>query len=109
MAMAMVDEVVTSVIVAGELRTWVAKTNSLRLARLIETVLVAVPVQALEANTAEIYARVRSSLERAGTTIGSNDLWIAAHALSIGATMVTDSEREFRRVDGLTVQNWLSR
>lgn len=107
MALAAVDDVITSVIVAGELRAWVAKNNSLRLARLVETTLVAVPVRSLEPGTAEIYGRVRATLERAGTPIGSNDLWIAAHALALGATVITDNEREFRRVPHLSVDNWL--
>ena len=43
-----------------------------------------------------------------GQPIGGNDLLIAAHALALGYTVVTDNEREFRRIDGLTVVNWLA-
>jgi len=46
------------------------------------------------------------ALEKAGTPIGPLDTMIAAHALSLGLTVVTDNEREFRRVPGLNVQNW---
>ena len=46
-------------------------------------------------------------LEAAGKTIGGNDMLIAAHAVSLGHTIVTDNEREFSRVDGLPVENWL--
>lgn len=53
------------------------------------------------------YGEIRARLERAGRTIGPYDLLIAAHARHIGATLVTASEGEFRRVPGLAVQNWL--
>jgi len=53
------------------------------------------------------YARIRAHLQRQGTPIGPNDLWLAAHALCEGLTVVTNNEREFRRVPGLNVENWL--
>jgi tRNA(fMet)-specific endonuclease VapC len=53
------------------------------------------------------YGRIRSELEKAGTPIGGNDLLIAAQALAINAVLVTDNVREFKRVVGLHVQNWL--
>ena len=52
------------------------------------------------------YGEIRVALERAGTMIGPYDLLIAAHARYVGATLVTNNEREFRRVPRLTVQNW---
>ncbi len=52
------------------------------------------------------YARVRAHLESAGTPIGAHDLFIAAHALTLGATLVTNNVREFARVPGLLVENW---
>jgi tRNA(fMet)-specific endonuclease VapC len=52
------------------------------------------------------YGELRAALERAGTPIGSNDMLIAAHALALNCTPVTANEREFRRVPGLTVENW---
>lgn len=57
---------------------------------------------------APVYGRVRAELERAGTPIGPLDTMIAAHALSLGLTLVTDNEDEFRRVSGLRIQNWTS-
>lgn len=107
MALASVDTVMTSVIVAGELRTWVEQTGSERLRRLVETTLIAVPVWGLEPAVGQAYAGLRAHLERRGLPIGGNDYWIAAHALALEATMVTDNEREFRRVPELTVVNWL--
>ncbi len=59
------------------------------------------------ANAAAHYGDIRALLQRAGTPIGPLDTMIAAHARSIGATVVTDNEREFRRVEGLEVENWL--
>ena len=103
------DATVTSVVVAGELRAWIARTGSGRLERLIATALVAIPVMPLGPEVAEIYGSLRTTLERAGRVIGSNDLWIAAHAISLDAIMVTDNIREFARVPDLPVQNWLRR
>ena len=52
------------------------------------------------------YGELRARLERQGQPIGSMDMLIAAHALSRGLTLVTNNEREFRRVPGLRVANW---
>ena len=57
---------------------------------------------------ASAYGTIRATLERAGKTIGPLDMLIAAHACSIEAAIVTNNEREFRRVDHLRVENWLS-
>ena len=64
------------------------------------------PALALPETAAETYGTVRAQLEAEGQTMGNNDLWIAAHALAAGLTLVTNNEREFRRVRGLKVQNW---
>jgi tRNA(fMet)-specific endonuclease VapC len=58
---------------------------------------------------AAVYGRVRADLERIGFPAGPLDTLIAAHALSEGAVLVTDNEREFRHVKGLTVENWIRR
>jgi tRNA(fMet)-specific endonuclease VapC len=50
---------------------------------------------------------LRARPEAAGQPIGGNDMLIAAHALTLGPTIVTDNEREFSRIDGLPVENWL--
>ena len=52
------------------------------------------------------YAKIRSDLKRRGTMIGANDLFIAAHARSLGLTLVTNNTREFGRVPHLTMENW---
>ena len=54
------------------------------------------------------YGGIRSELETAGKLIGSNDLLIAAHAQAIGATIVTANVDEFKRIRGLSVENWLA-
>jgi tRNA(fMet)-specific endonuclease VapC len=64
------------------------------------------PVLPLEKSAGHTYSEIRAELELNGEMIGNNDLWIAAHALAAGLTLVTNNEREFRRVRGLKVQNW---
>jgi tRNA(fMet)-specific endonuclease VapC len=58
-------------------------------------------------NAAAHFGQIRASLERKGEVIGAYDLMIAAHARSRGLTLVTNNESEFRRVEGLVVENWL--
>lgn len=63
-------------------------------------------IRPFDKQAAIYYGDVRSSLEKRGETIGGNDLLIAAHALSLGWTLVSNNEREFSRVDGLNIVNW---
>jgi tRNA(fMet)-specific endonuclease VapC len=72
------------------------------LAALLETV----QVLPLPLEAARRYGALRAQLQRIGQPIGSNDLWIAAHALADDLTLVTNNEREFQRVPGLRVENW---
>ena len=65
-----------------------------------------IPVLPLPDEAGRAYGVIRADLERRGAIIGNNDLWIAAHAKSAGLTLVTNNEREFRRVKGLKVENW---
>jgi tRNA(fMet)-specific endonuclease VapC len=65
-----------------------------------------IPVQPLDTAVADHYGRIRSELERAGSPIGAYDLLIAAHALSLDLTLVTNNLREFARIPGLRVENW---
>ena len=101
------QHVCTSIIVASELRYGAAKKASLRLSAQLEAVLDAVDVLALEAPADVIYGELRARLEKAGQPIGANDLLIAAQALALGHTIVTDNEREFSRIGDLPVENWL--
>jgi tRNA(fMet)-specific endonuclease VapC len=99
--------VCTSIVVAAELRYGAAKKGSEKLFAQLEAVLSALAVLPLEEPMDVAYGEVRTQLERVGQPIGGNDLLIAAQALTLGCTVVTDNEREFRRVDGLAVENWL--
>ncbi len=101
------QQVCTSIIVAAELRYGAARKGSTRLTQQLEIVLSAIDVLALEAPADGVYGKLRVRLERAGRTIGANDLLIAAHALALGHTIVTDNDREFARIDDLRVENWL--
>jgi tRNA(fMet)-specific endonuclease VapC len=102
------EKVCTSIIVAAELRFGAAKKASPKLAEQLERVLAALPVLALEPDADRRYGELRAELERSGTPIGANDMLIAAHALALGLTLVTDNTSEFQRVTGLPVKNWLA-
>jgi tRNA(fMet)-specific endonuclease VapC len=73
----------------------------------LEAVLGALEVLALGSPVDVVYGELRTRLERAGRSIGANDLLIAAHALALAHTVVTNNEREFSRIDDLRVENWL--
>lgn len=60
-----------------------------------------------EADAAVHYGQIRAELQRSGTPIGSNDMLIAAHARSLDLTLVTNNRREFDRIAGLRVENWV--
>ena len=66
-----------------------------------------IPVVHSTDSLSESYGKIRAELEQAGKTIGGNDYWIAAHALSSGYVLVSNNVREFERVDGLLVENWV--
>jgi len=97
----------TSIIVAAELRYGAVKKGSARLTAQLDQILSRFDVLPFEAPAERAYGELRARLEAAGTPIGGNDMFIAAHALSLGHTIVTDNEREFSRVSGLALQNWL--
>jgi tRNA(fMet)-specific endonuclease VapC len=100
-------EVALSVITFGEL-VYGAEKSAPRAAalELLRELVQELPVMGLPETAAESYGTIRAELERKGQMIGNNDLWIAAHAKAAGLTLVTNNEREFRRVRGLKVENW---
>ena len=102
------ENVCTSIIVAAELRYGCAKTGSRRLQEAVENLLGEIEVLPIEVPADAEYGRIRAELEAAGKPIGSNDLLIAAHVHTLGATMVTANVEEFKRVRGLKVENWLA-
>lgn len=99
----------TSIVVAAELRYGCAKKGSWKLQAKVDSLLATIPVLTLEIPVDTEYGRIRAELEAAGQPIGANDLLIGAHACAMRLTLVTDNTREFGRIRGLTVENWLDR
>ena len=102
------DAIGLSVITLAELRYGVEKSGSKRNAEVLEAFIAPLEVVAFEPEATLTYARIRSELEKRGTPIGAMDLLIAAHALSLGLTLVTHNRKEFDRVSGLKIENWFS-
>ncbi|WP_297749612.1 type II toxin-antitoxin system VapC family toxin [uncultured Tessaracoccus sp.] len=96
-----------SPIVQGELETGRQLSQSADQAEMLEWVYHSFPRNAFGDTVARQCGVVRAQLRRAGTPIGVNDTWIAAEALAHGQTVVTANERDFRRVPGLNVENWM--
>lgn len=96
----------TSVVVQCELLFGIRRRTHPRWQTHYERVLESVDVLPLDADVCAPYAALRSLLEAQGQPIGPNDALIAAHALSINATLVS-ADAEFRRVPGLRIENWL--
>ena len=102
-------EAVLSVITYGELIYGVEKSQIREQAmRQLAELAGLVPVMELPLQAGQFYGAIRAALEAGGETIGNNDLWIAAHAKAAGLTLVTNNEREFRRIPGLKIQNWVN-
>lgn len=99
----------TSIVVAGELRFGATKRGSERLTAQLEAILSALEILPLEEPADRRYGELRTYLEKRGTTIGPNDMLIAAHALALDCVVVTANVREFSRVPGLKVENWLQK
>ncbi len=95
-----------SSITASELAFGVAKSGSAKNRAALEGFMLPLEAAQYDLRAALIYGEIRAELERSGTTIGPLDMLIAAHALSLGTTLVTNNEREFRRVAGLRCENW---
>ncbi|MFI5011925.1 MAG: type II toxin-antitoxin system VapC family toxin [Hyphomicrobiales bacterium] len=101
-------QAVLSVITYGELLYGAEKSRHRAQAlRQLEELAALMPVMPLPQEAGHAYGAIRATLEAKGEIIGNNDLWIAAHAKSAGLIIVTNNEREFRRVAGLKVQNWV--
>ncbi|WP_313014791.1 type II toxin-antitoxin system VapC family toxin [Brevundimonas sp.] len=107
MAMVGTGDICVSLIVVAELRFGVAKSGSARLAAQLDRVLSGLSVRAWDAPADQVYGDIRADLHKSGQPIGANDLLIAAHALALDCVLITDNVREFSRVPGLRVENWL--
>jgi tRNA(fMet)-specific endonuclease VapC len=105
------EQLCISVITAGELAYGFARAApSKRLISLrakLNSLMEVIPTRALPPGVAGHYGKIRSTLEKKGTPIGGNDLWLAAHALAENLVLVTNNTKEFARVSGLKLENWV--
>ena len=100
--------ILISVITLGELRFGAEKSQRKEKAlKVIDELTSMIQVVELDEQVADHYAQIRQDLASKGQIIGSNDLWLAAHARANDWIMVTNNEKEFVRVDGLRVENWV--
>ncbi|MFM7454951.1 MAG: type II toxin-antitoxin system VapC family toxin [Cyanobium sp.] len=102
-----IGEIGVCSVVAAELAYGVAKSGSLRNHQALEMFLAPLTLLPFDEPAAWAYGELRAVLERKGTTIGSLDMLIAAHALSQQALLVTNNTDEFTRVPGLQLDNWV--
>jgi tRNA(fMet)-specific endonuclease VapC len=102
-------KIFTSIIVAAELRYACAKKGSPKLLAKVDGILETIPVLPLDIPADAKYGGIRAELEAAGQPIRMKDLLIASHAHALGLTLVTDNTREFSRIRGIIVENWLER
>jgi tRNA(fMet)-specific endonuclease VapC len=100
------ETVALSVVTEMEIRYGLARNPALRIAPLVEGFLAGMTVLPLDSTVSAVYGKVRAGLEATGMTIGPLDLMIGSHALAVGAILVTSNTREFRRIPGLTVEDW---
>ena len=98
----------TSIIAAAELRFGAEKSGSSKLFDRVDLILSAIEILPLESPADREYGKLRHYLACQGTLIGPNDMLVAAQALGASLTMVTANTREFSRVPGLLVENWLT-
>ena len=101
------EDICISSVTLSELEYGAAKSSNPNRNRLALAAFIApITVHPYGEHAAYSYGLLRAGLERAGTPIGPLDTMIAAHALSLSQTIVTNNEQEFRRVSGLKVENW---
>ena len=97
-----------SAVTCSEIRYGVAKRpEAVRLHRIVDEFLRIVPILPWDAKAATRHGELRADLKARGMPIGDFDEMIAAHALALGAVVVTDNTRHFARVPGLVIENWL--
>ena len=103
-----VGEIGISAITLAELEYGAAKSAQPRQNHeALEQFISPLQVAAFDRQATAAYGRIRAMLEKTGRAIGAMDLLIAAHALSLGVRLVTNNEKEFKRVAGLRVENWV--
>jgi tRNA(fMet)-specific endonuclease VapC len=103
-------KVAMSAITYGELCFGAEKSSKPKETRqILEHLIALIPVLTLDATASMHYGKIRQNLQASGKPIGNNDLWIAAHALAGKLILVTNNVAEFKRVQGLKVENWVER
>jgi tRNA(fMet)-specific endonuclease VapC len=102
-----VGDIGISSITLAELRYGVAKsTHREKNAKALDEFIIPLEIVSFDEQAAHVYGDIRAALEKAGTPIGSMDMLIAAHAVSLGIPLVTNNTREFTRVSDLTLLDW---
>jgi len=100
-------QLVMSAITYGELSYGAAKSSqSDKALAQLEELVQDIPIADLDSTAGQAYGEILARLEEQGRPIGNNDLWIAAHAVALNLTLVTNNEREFKRIPGLSLENW---
>jgi tRNA(fMet)-specific endonuclease VapC len=97
-----------SIVVAAEIRFGLAKGVAKQMQLQIDAILEAIDILPLSAPVDTHYGEIRSYLEKRGQPISANGLFIAAHARSLNLILVSNNTREFERVPGLQLENWLA-
>jgi len=100
-------DIVLSSIVVAELLYGTKKKDSEKLTKLVLSFIENFTIFDFDNVSSKEYANIRASLEKEGNIIGSNDLFIAAHAKACNATLVTNNIKEFERVENLKIENWI--
>ena len=98
--------VVLSSIVVSELLYGATKKASPKLMKIVSAFIDNFIIYDYSKVSAQSYGNIRTDLEKKGEIIGANDLLIASHALSLGAVLVTNNTREFKRVEKLILEDW---
>jgi tRNA(fMet)-specific endonuclease VapC len=105
-----VGEIGMSWVTLAELEFGVAKSQHFEKNQVaLDEFILPLEIATFDREAARVYGRIRALLEKQGTPIGALDLMIGAQALSLGVTLITNNTREFSRIKGLTVADWLDR
>lgn len=103
-----VGDVGMSIITYGELSYGAKKSHHpKKTMEMLEQISSLIPPLPMPIQAAKYYGNIRTELEKIGKPIGNNDLWIAAHALALDLTIVTNNLKEFRRITHLKLENWV--
>ena len=103
-----IDDVCISSITQAELEYGVSKSKFPVKNRIsLEIFLSKIKILSFTSDAAKEYGKIRAALEKQGLPIGMNDLLIAAHAKALNLILVTNNEREFKRIENLSVENWV--